>query len=131
MYCKTGIIGLWTETANGLSWSGERILRITYHRVSVGSSPCLPVAGIHYAQEYDSLTVTLFDGSVHVIYDITVSPSWTSSNPDNSFSTTNLSRAVRAAFVRCENQGIMDIDDNRISGAVSYDMLGNVAWIHE
>ncbi|KAF8917721.1 transcription factor IIIC subunit delta N-term-domain-containing protein [Mucidula mucida] len=109
----TGIIGLWTETANGLSWSGERFLRITYHRVSVGSSPCLPVAGIHYAQEYDSLTVTLFDGSVHVIYDITVSP------------------AVRAAFVRCENQGIMDIDDNRISGAVSYDMLGNVAWIHE
>lgn len=76
---------------------------------------------------HDAVTLTLFDGSMHIIHSVTNNPSWNGS----SITTQALSDAVRAIFVRSESETIQDMDDNHISGMAPYDSMGSLVWIHE
>lgn len=73
----------------------------------------------------------LFDGSFHVIHNVSLDPSWTPSDPDNNITTENLSVAARSIFTRVE-PGTVDAElVNRISGMASYDGSATVTWVHE
>ncbi|KAG7450657.1 uncharacterized protein BT62DRAFT_984993 [Guyanagaster necrorhizus] len=128
VHCKPGRVSLSTCPASTpFSWSGIRTLTLKYYRLSVGSSPFLPVSGIQYVSGHDAVALTLFDGSIHIIHDVTNNPSWDGS----SLTTQALSDAVRAIFVRSESETIQNMDDNHISGMVPYDSMGSLIWIHE
>lgn len=76
---------------------------------------------------HDAVALTLFDGSMHIIHNVTNDPSWNGS----SITTQALSDAVRAIFVRSESETIQDMDDNHISGMAPYGSMGSLVWLHE
>jgi general transcription factor 3C protein 4 len=96
-----------------------------------------PVSGIEYIEHKDALVVSLFDGSFHVISNLSANPQLVASNTSESLTTEGLSLQARTAFTRVETRearlstAITRYDANRISGMTSYDHGGTFAWIHE
>ncbi|KAJ7097604.1 putative zinc-finger of transcription factor IIIC complex-domain-containing protein [Mycena epipterygia] len=132
VYSKVGVIYLWRPSHPTAGWSGLRRLPISPSpKLSAGMSPFHPISGMQYMRRRDALMFCLFDGSFHVIHNISLDPSWTPSNPSNNITTENLSVAARSIFTRVE-PGTVDLDlVNRISGMASYDGSATVTWVHE
>jgi hypothetical protein len=75
--------------------------------------------------------ICLFDGSFHVVHNVSSDPSWTPSDPDDAISTQKLSATARSIFTRVE-PGAVDAElENRISAMTSYDGSATVTWVHE
>jgi len=126
--CKPGIVSLWTSGSSNLGWSGTRSLPLESQKLSVGSSPLQPVSGLHYVPHEDALIISLFDGSLHLLHNLSSEPSWAPSG--EIFTSQNLSKTTRAAVIRTEPGKIKSIDVNRISGLVPYGHA-TVLWAHE
>ncbi|CAK5274150.1 unnamed protein product [Mycena citricolor] len=132
-FAKPGVVYLWRETApDPGSWSGIRSFFI--HRppkTSAAQSPFHPIAGVQYIRRKDALLICLADGTFHVLHHVTVEPSWTSLNADESVTTDKLCHAARLIFERVEQQQTNKQTVNRISGMTSHDGHATVAWLHE
>ncbi|KAJ6598219.1 putative zinc-finger of transcription factor IIIC complex-domain-containing protein [Mycena vulgaris] len=132
VYSKAGVIYLWRSSPSTDGWSGLRALTLgRTPKLSAGMSPFHPVAGIHYVRRRDALMVFLFDGSIYIIHNLSLDPSWTPRNPDDAVTTDTLSLAARAIFTRVEPGNIDPDLVNRISGMASYDGSATVTWVHE
>ncbi|KAJ7132371.1 transcription factor IIIC subunit delta N-term-domain-containing protein [Mycena epipterygia] len=126
-----GVISLWSGDSAALGWSGHRSLRLCTQKFSVGSSSLQPVSGLHYVQQEDALLVSLFDGSIHVIYALKQEPSLEDvSQSLGGLTSGGLSTILRSAFVRTERQKVSKRDVNRISGMIPYD-ASVVLWAQE
>lgn len=84
------------------------------------------------------LIATLFDGSFHVVRNVSDRPTldYDSTNIEVAgdsleFSSENLTRSSRAVFTSVESGTIKFSDVNRIVGATPFDGMGTFAWIHE
>jgi general transcription factor 3C protein 4 len=87
--------------------------------------------------------VSLFDGSFHVIQNLSHEPMWSSSTADGrdgaevgdsnaTFTSEGLSAASRTAFTLAERRDIRFTDVNRISGMLAHDdASGVMMWLHE
>ncbi|EJD07659.1 uncharacterized protein FOMMEDRAFT_16290 [Fomitiporia mediterranea MF3/22] len=124
-------------------------LCVQVQKTSVDSSSLYPVSGLGRVRALtsDTLIVTLFDGSFHVVQDACSSPRLDSTiEPrdavhvgndtethvgNNSLTSTNLSCLARATFVEAEGSAVQQADIGRISGAVNFDGFGTILWIHE
>ncbi|KAJ7916764.1 putative zinc-finger of transcription factor IIIC complex-domain-containing protein [Mycena leptocephala] len=132
VFSKAGVIYLWRSPHSADGWSGLRALPIVRpSSLSEGMSPFHPLSGLHYIRRKDALMFCLFDGSFHIIHNLSLDPSWTPSNPENNLTTQNLSIVARSIFTRVE-PGTVDAElENRISGMASYDGSATVTWVHE
>jgi hypothetical protein len=126
--CKSGIVSLWSPGSCNFGWSGIRSLPLDSQKISVGSSPLQPVSGLHYVPHEDALIISLFDGSIHLVHNLSSEPTLIP-NGDN-FTSHNLSMTTRAAFIRSEPGNINSSDVNRITGLVPYGHA-TVLWAHE
>ena len=129
MYCKPGTVHLWSNV--GL-WSGLRSFKLRTQKTSAGASSLHPVTGITYHDPHDFIVLSLFDGSFHVIYEVSSEPTLetpvSGMGPD--LSSWALSSSSRAVFLQSEKQATED-DMGRMSGMISYDEASTVAWVHE
>src|SRR5271154_2750895 len=110
-----------------VGWSGHRSLNLISSPLFPASSPLSPVTGVVYVAKKDTLILALFDGTFHVIHNISVEPSW---SPHGFSTTDDLSAVARAVATRAES-GISQLTDmHRISGFASYDGSGIVTWVY-
>lgn len=100
-------------------------------KLSVGSSSLHPTSGIHYIRSEDVLVLSLFDGSFHVLHNVSSDPSWTSTIPNYSLTSEKLSAASRSVFSEVEQGEISYSDVNRICGMIPYDSSATILWVHE
>lgn len=82
-------------------------------------------------KQSDLLLVALFDGSLHVIHNISTEPSWTPTASDDHLTSEALSQTFRAFFAEATSAGVEYMDVNRTSGLVSYDSHSTLTWIYE
>jgi general transcription factor 3C protein 4 len=76
----------------------------------------------------DALIISLFDGSLHVVHNLSSEPSWAPGH--GSLTSQDLSIATRTASVPAEFGGLHSNIVNRISGLVPYGHA-TVLWAHE
>ncbi|KAF9244208.1 transcription factor IIIC subunit delta N-term-domain-containing protein [Melanogaster broomeanus] len=131
VFSKPGVIHLWSWPSSLTQWHGGRVLFIQAQRLSIGSSEFSPVSGLSYVKQRDVLLVSLFDGSLHVVHNFSVEPSWTPTSSEDQLTSEALSQASRAFFAQATPAGIGYMDVNRISGLVSYDLHSTLTWIYE
>lgn len=131
MYSKPGVIHLWSWPLPPAKWHGGRALAIQTQKLSVGSSAFSHVSGFSYAAEKDVLILALLDGSLHVIHNVSIEPSWVPTSPDDQLTSEALSQASRVFFAQTSPDGIAYLDVNRISGLVRYDSNSTLTWIYE
>ncbi|OJA09194.1 hypothetical protein AZE42_00702 [Rhizopogon vesiculosus] len=130
VYTKPGLVHLWSWPSSEPTWSGTRTLLLQTQNVCTGSSAISPVSGVSYVLHRDVLILALFDGSFHVIHNLSVEPTWSPLYADDTLTSTELSRASRALFAKV-TPGISRMDVNRISGMISYDSQSTLVWIYE
>lgn len=112
-------------------------LRLKTQRTSAASSSLTPVVGVTQIRRLDALIVTLFDGSFHIVHDVSTLPILGEELMDLDEGTVgkptseSISRAARQAFVKAEGGTVQHADANRTSGTASFDGLGTVSWVHE
>jgi len=131
VHSKPGVVHLWSPLDPAGNWSGHRTLILQNQRLSVGSSSFHPVSGMYYVQHDDALIISLFDGSFHVIHDLTHEPTWLLSKPNATLTSEKLSVVSRSVFIRAEQGDIGNGDMNRLTGMVSYDGAASILWLHE
>lgn len=131
VYTKPGLVILWSLPGSEPTWYGTRILPFQTQKVSVGSSAISPVSGVSYVLHRDALILSLFDGSLHAIHNMTVEPTWTPPLAGDILTSAELSRASRALFAQVTPAGISYLDVNRIGGMASYDSQSTLIWIYE
>ncbi|KAJ7240849.1 putative zinc-finger of transcription factor IIIC complex-domain-containing protein [Mycena haematopus] len=132
VYHKPGVIYLWRSPNSTDGWSGLRALPIVRQpNLSTGMSPFHPLSGMQYIRRRDALLICLYDGSFHVVHNVSSDPSWTPTSLDDPVSTQKLSITARSIFTRVE-PGVVDPQlENRISAMMSYDGSATVTWVHE
>ncbi|KAJ8588488.1 hypothetical protein M405DRAFT_740181 [Rhizopogon salebrosus TDB-379] len=130
VYTKPGLVHLWSPTSES-TWFGTRTLLLQTQKLSIGSSAISPVSGVSYVLHRDALILALFDGSFHVIHNLSVKPSWNPSVANDTLTSAELSRASRELFAKVTPAGISRMDVNRIGGMVSYDSQSTLVWIYE
>lgn len=86
----------------------------------------------------DSLIIGLFDGSFHVVQNVSDVPTLHRNdqtkqieNEQFVLSSTNLSHAARGIFNSVEDGSMQFTDVNRMNGATSFDSFGTMTWLHE
>jgi hypothetical protein len=92
-------------------------------KLSAGMSSLSQVSGIYYWKCQYALVVSLFDGSVHFIYDIFAQPRLEEGS--------SASKHIRAIFARAESGTITHADMCSMTGMTPYDGGGNIVWAHE
>ncbi|KAF9479133.1 hypothetical protein BDN70DRAFT_709576 [Pholiota conissans] len=116
-------------------WTGHRTLRIQLQKISTDSSPFHPVSGLTYRQSEDRLVVTLFDGSFHVVRNLSMDPSWASKAAvdveSEHVTSETLSALSRATFEKAEKGEVDRGDMLRIDGAIPYDDVSVFLWVYE
>lgn len=131
---KPGVVHLWPAlllAAIGSTWDAPRTIYLQTQKTSVGSSALLPVSGTFYEPKDDSLIISLYDGSFHVIHGLSNDPTYNSKRSSRRISTDTLSNTARVLFMRAEAREIQKTDANRTSGMMSYDQSSTVLWVHE
>ena len=131
---KPGVVHLWPEqspTAVGATWEDPRTILLQNQKISVGSSALLSVSGAFYERKHDSLVISLYDGSFHVIAGLSSDPSYVTTNSLLGISTESISRTARTLFTRAEARQTQKADMNCMSGMMSYDESSTVVWAHE
>lgn len=147
MHCKPGVISLFcppeevlpgrgsTAIADGARWEGSRSLTVQSQRLSAGSSCWTPASGVSYVAESDVLIVTLFDGSMHAIHEVTVSPTLEAPPHPATLTTSALSKTARRLFVQHEEHAlsrqITAQDVNRTTGMIDFAVNGHMLSIFE
>lgn len=131
MYTKPGLVHLWSWPGPEPTWSGTRTHLLQTQNLSIGSSAISPVSGVSYVLHRDALILALFDGSFHVIHNMSTEPSWSPPHADDTLTSTELSRASRELFAKVTPGGISRMDVNRIGGMASYDSQSTLVWIYE
>ncbi|GBE86530.1 hypothetical protein SCP_0904090 [Sparassis crispa] len=131
VYCKPGMLHLWSGLSLAGGWSGPRAINLRTQKVSVGASALCPASGISYITHSDTLVVSLSDGSFHVIHQFSTAPSLNSVSYGDSLTSERLTAAARNAFVKVEPEPPLFWDVNRINGMASYDDSATYVWIHE
>ena len=92
-----------------------------------------PPSGLVYSPERDAIVLSLFDGSFHVIYSVSSSPTVmqpTEATEQDNLTSRNLSSMSRHVFVQVEG-AVPHVEMNRISGMVSFAGFPVVCWTHE
>ncbi|KAF4568389.1 hypothetical protein EYR36_010400 [Pleurotus pulmonarius] len=132
VFGSPGVLHLWSPLngSDSSDWVGLRSLKLTTQRTSVGSSALYPPSGVQYLRQWDVLLISLFDGSIHVIHNITRGPTWDPPSNDNTNLTTeHISKLVRSIFEAHEPNSTFE-DVGRIGGMSCYDSSA-VVWVHE
>ncbi|RXW17895.1 hypothetical protein EST38_g7968 [Candolleomyces aberdarensis] len=130
--CKPGVVNLWVSSDDSrLAWSGLRSLALERQRISSGASPFHPASGVSYTEHNDRLLITLFDGSIHVIQELTKDPQWKPSIEDGDFTSKTLSQRCRTIFTRVESGPVDSKVMNCINGFSIYGSGSTFVWAHE
>ena len=140
MHANPGILRFChLDAIDQLRTDGSQALRLITQKTSAGSSSLNPIVGIHPVRGLDVLIVTLFDGSFHIVYDVSTFPKLaedmemmdlgegTFTGPSSELA----SRAARQAFMKAEGGSLQHADVNRTSATTSFDDLGTICWVHE
>ncbi|KAJ7843105.1 putative zinc-finger of transcription factor IIIC complex-domain-containing protein [Mycena olivaceomarginata] len=131
VYHKVGVVHLWRSPS-----FNRRLVRSAHppHRAPTDGRRNVAVPSlVRYTlhPRRDALMICLFDGSFHLVHNVSSDPSWTPSDPDDAISTQKLSATARSIFTRVE-PGAVDAElENRISAMTSYDGSATVTWVHE
>lgn len=131
VYTKPGLVYLWSWPGSEPAWNGTRAFPLQTQKMSIGSSAISPVSGVSYVLHRDALILSLFDGSLHVIHNMTVQPTWSPPLAGDILTSTELSRTTRTLFAKVTPAGISNLDVNRIGGMMSYDSQSTLIWIYE
>jgi general transcription factor 3C protein 4 len=119
------------------SWSGLKTLSLDACDITFDSSIFHPISGIERVSGSDTLILSVFDGSIHVLDNISTLPEFMQSESENGMSTETLSTHARTANVKAETReqktsiAITRHDANRVGGMTIYDKGATVAWLHE
>ena len=131
---RPGVVQLWAEECDGVSWSGLRFFSLSRSGISSSSSMFYPPSGLVYSPEDDALVMPLIDGSFHVVYDISSAPTTeplVGLTKKPSFSSSDLSSISRRIFIQVEGSPMSHGEINRINGMVSFGGFPIVSWAHE
>ena len=130
-----GLVVLWAlHNSDQLSRFGRRVLYIQPQKISVGSSPLQSVSGVNYLPIEDVLMICLMDGSFHVVYSVSIDPSWTPVLAPAHLSSRVLSQSARLAFCRTQRGKMSYTDVSTIRGMVPllpYDSNATFVWVNE
>lgn len=139
MHAKPGILRFFRlESADPPQGHELSVLRLTTRKTSVGSSSLTPVVGITHVRGLDTLIVTLFDGSYHVVKNVSTRPTLADKSVmeddgegESSMTSAKLSRIAREYFVAAEAGSAKFSDMNATNGVTEFDGSGTVVWLHE
>jgi len=131
---RPGVVQLWADESEGSAWSGLHAFSLHRQGILSHSSTFYSPSGLVYSPEHDTLVISLTDGSFHVIYGISSSPTaelQQDLTKQPRFSSSDLSSISRRVFVQVEGGAITQAEMNRISGMVSFAGFPIVSWAHE
>ncbi|KAH9172208.1 transcription factor IIIC subunit delta N-term-domain-containing protein [Lactarius sanguifluus] len=131
---RPGIVQLWNEKNDRGAWSGLRSFQLRRQAISSGSSTVYPPSGLIYSPERDAVVLSLFDGSFHIIYNVSSSPDVMppiEATEQDKLASSYLSSMSRKVFVQVEGGAVLHVEMNRISGMVSFAGFPIVCWAHE
>jgi general transcription factor 3C polypeptide 4 len=131
---RPGVIQLWREECDECTWSGLRSLYLERQGISNGSSMLYPPSGLVYSPEHDAIVLSLFDGTFHVLYNISSSPTVRASigsTNQSGLSSSDLSLVSRRIFEQIEAGAILQEEMNRINGMASFGGFPILCWAHE
>ena len=131
---RPGIVQLWNEQNDRGVWSGLRSFQLSMQDISSGSSMFYPPSGLIYSPERDAVVLSLFDGSFHVIYNVSSSPTVTPPTEDteqDKLTSSNLSSMSRKVSEQVEGGALLHVEMNRISGMVAFAGFPIVCWTQE
>ena len=128
---RPGIIQLWNGQNDRGAWSGLRSFQLSMQDISSGSSMFYPPSGLIYSPERDAVVLSLFDGSFHVIHNVSSAPTVTPSTEQDKLTSSNLSSMSRKVFEKVEEGALPHIEMNRISGMVAFAGFPIVCWTQE
>jgi len=127
-----GLVLLWAPpNSRQLSWFGRRVLRIQPQKISAGSSPLQSASGVQYLPIEDVLIICLVDGSFHVVYSVSIDPSWMPVLALAHLSSPAVSQSARVAFCRTQRGKVRYTDVSTIRGMVPYDGNATFIWVNE
>ena len=105
-------------------------IRLQNQRTSRNSSELHPCCGIEYNNEKDFVVVTIADGSLHVVGDLSGAPKYIDSAESGS-SSHGLSTLARNLFTRNEGKGVTNAVTGKISGMTSICNGSILLWVCE
>ena len=125
-----------TPSSKARNWTGQRVLELPNIKISTGSSRLAPAAGLLHLPTRDALLVSLSDGSIHVICNLSTSPAIQTTNGVDHFDSTSLSSNARAVFIRQQAQqnfgkDVTVQDANRMTGSVTFGAEGHLMILTE
>lgn len=106
-------------------------LRLRSPEVSDGYTRLSPVSGLFYDDSLNILIVGLHDGSFHVIYDVSGSPTLEPTMVDDVYKSAAISRTIRDTCNQIGEGTMEHFDVNKTSGFTSFDGWGTAVWLHQ
>ena len=118
-----GEVHIWSYETALPSPSSRHTIALRTRGFSNGSIYFAPISGITYNSRYDTLIISLADGSFYQVFHLSTGPVL--------FSAGSFTAHARLAFARLEEGGVGRFDVNRIDGMGSYDGGLTYVWMHE
>jgi general transcription factor 3C protein 4 len=87
------------------------------------------VSGLVFVPQKDIIIISLFDGTLHVVHDVSTDPSW--SSEDSSMTGAHISVVASSVFSEVDRAAIQRSALIRITGLAPYDDNGILMWVHE
>ena len=126
-----GEVHIWSYETALPSPSSRHTIALRTRGFSNGSIYFAPISGIIYNSRYDTLIISLADGSFHLVFHLSTGPVLGNPDSQEDFVSGSLTAHARLAFARLEEGGVGRVDVNRIDGMVSYDGGSTYVWMHE
>ncbi|KAK7687789.1 hypothetical protein QCA50_009008 [Cerrena zonata] len=131
VFGTSGEIHIWTYEADSSALSGCHTIALQTQSISAGATCFAPMSGITYNRHYDTLIISLTDGSFHLVSHLSTGPVLGNLTAEADFTAGTISANARSVFFRLEDSNVGRVDVNRIDGMTSYDDGSTYAWIHE
>ncbi|KAF9527262.1 transcription factor IIIC subunit delta N-term-domain-containing protein [Crepidotus variabilis] len=134
-----------SDSPSDTYWTGHLTIRLRTQKVCRDSSSLHPVSGISYLSKIDTLIVTLYDGSFHVVKNLSLAPIYAVTTPTSNGEVTRLdtesnamhptshllSKVGRTVFERVDGGDVDYMDSARIYGSTSYGDNSTFLWAYE
>jgi general transcription factor 3C polypeptide 4 len=127
---KPGFIQLWRQASTAAPWNGIKTLFLTTQKLSIASTALAPVSGIAHIPSRDMIVVSLSDGSLHAIHNVSSNPSL-AADESVKISSHTLSTVARQHCQLIEGGNIQKLDVNSTHGMVTADEGSTFLSIYE
>jgi len=130
VHFRPGLVHIWYSATTPEQPEREFTFRLQTQKTSTSSSFLWPVSGVAYVEKYDTLVLSLHDGTFHTIYSFSAEPTLTPPSEGHP-TAAGLSATARTTFARAVGRPVRKAEMCTINGMQSYGGSQTFIWVHE